>query len=398
MSELEKRHERQLDKVISEFVIPNCWLQIHDEINKKGGMAIPYLLSKPGAGKTTIMKTLCEKSGFGLFVLHPALTPIEEWGGLPNFKNIVINEIEYPGTEWTISQTIIELTKMAASHKLVIFLWDDMHLCGQQHLSLMQEAFSERSIRGYKLPDNVAMVLAGNDSNKAGHKSLSSAISNRCSRCYVYTSYDSWKKNFAISNNIHPAIISFLGNNVYEKFFHEEEIVDEPWSSPRSWTRFSNYLQAMEAWLKKDLDPSMVSYYGSSHVGYDAGNEFSKYYSIFMKFDVKSYLDNYSTFELPENESDHYPLAFALLYHYGGMVAEDQKKYIPNITGIIKKFFDESKALSLIMFKELFHIEKISKKQLTIKIIEEAQKNHGNMVEELINAIDSSNTEDEEDV
>lgn len=389
MSELlEKRHERELSKVIDEFVIPNCWLQIHEEINKRGGMAIPYILSKPGAGKTTIMKTLCQKNDFGLFVLHPALIPIEEWGGLPNFKTVVINEVEYPGTEWTISQTIIELTKMAANHKLVTFLWDDIHLCGQQHLSLMQEAFSERSIRGYKLPDNVAMVLAGNDSNKAGHKSLSSAISNKCSRCYVYTSYDSWKNNFAIKNDIHPAIISFLGNDMYEKFFHEKEIVDEPWASPRSWTRFSNYIQAMESWSKKELDASIISYYGSSHVGYNAGIEFSKYYSIFMKFDVKNYLNNYKSFELPENETDHYPLAFAILYYYAGLEGDQQKKMIPNITGIIKKFFDSSKALSLIMFKELFEIEQNKRKQLTLKIIEVAEKEYNNMVAELIAAID----------
>ena len=388
----ENKNTRSLEKVVKEFIIPNCWLQIQPEIVNRGGMAIPYILSKPGAGKTTIIKQLCDQNKFGLFVLHPALKPIEEWGGLPNFKNIIVNDQEYPGTEWTISEVILKLIKLAEHHKLVLMLWDDMHLCGQQHLSLMQEAFSERSIRGFKLPDNVALLLAGNDNNKAGYKSLSSAISNRCARCYVHTDYEDWKNNFAIKNNIHSAIITFLGNSLNQKFFHEEEIVDEPWGSPRSWTRFSNYIQAMENWNNNiPLDPALINFYCTSHVGVDAGSEFSKYYDIYMKFDVKQILEKYESFELNENSNDDYPLAFAILYHYGSLSGKDQLQLIPNITKIINVFFENSKALSLLMFRELIHIEKIHKKNIVIKIIQEAEKNYNNMVQTLIESVDRIN-------
>ena len=392
MEMFENKNTRSLEKVVKEFIIPNCWLQIQPEIVNRGGMAIPYILSKPGAGKTTIIKQLCNQNKFGLFVLHPALKPIEEWGGLPNFKNVMINDYEFPGTEWTISEVIIELMKIAENHKLVIMLWDDMHLCGQHHLSLMQEAFSERSIRGFKLPDNVALLLAGNDNNKAGYKSLSSAISNRCARCYVHTDYEDWKNNFAIKNNIHPSIITFLGNNLYQKFFHEDEVVDEPWSSPRSWTRFSNYIQSMESWNNNQpLDPQIVNFYCSAHVGSDAGSEFSKYYNIYMKFNVKQILDDCQNFKLSEDSIDDYPLAFAILYHYGSLSNKDQIELIPNITKIINVFFENSKALSLLIFRELIHIEKIHKKNIVLKIIQEAEKNYNNMVETLIKSVDNVN-------
>lgn len=396
MSEqFESRNSRTLANVVREFVLPNCWLQIQPQVIQEGGMAIPYLLSKPGAGKTTIMKDVCEQNNFGLFVLHPALKPIEEWGGLPNFQNIEVNGTKYPGTEWTISEVIIELLKLTEKdHHMVVMLWDDMHLCGQQHLALMQEAFSERSIRGYKLPDNVALVLAGNDSNKAGHKSLSSAISNRCARCYTHMDYESWKKNFAIAHNVHSAVITFLGNASYSHFFHEDEIVDEPWSSPRSWTRFSNYLRAMESWNgNKPLDAALVNYYCSSHVGEDAASEFSKYYAVYMKFDVKQILENSNSFQMPDNELDHYPLAFAVLYYFSGLEPAEQKRLIPNLTQVIKVFYDNSKALALLMFKELLHIEQTTKKQIVIKIINDAEQNHQEMVSQLIEAVDNVNEE-----
>lgn len=393
-NEFTGKNMRSLDNVIKEFVLPNAWLQTQPDIIENGGVAIPYLLSKPGAGKTSVIKAVCDYYNFGLYVLHPALKPIEEWGGLPDFKNIDLDGESHPGTIWTISEPIIDLTKLSKKHQLVIMLWDDMHLCGQQHLALMQEAFSERSIRGYKLPDNVALVLAGNDSHKAGHKSLSSAISNRCSRCHVHMPYDTWKKNFAIKKDIHSAIITFLGNASYSKFFHEDEVIDEPWASPRSWTRLSNYLKFMENTNNgQSLEPAIVNYYGNAHIGADASNEFSKYYSVFMKFDVKNILINSENFQMPDDELDHYPLAFALIYYFTGMNSDEQKKLIANFTQVINTFYTNSKALALLMFKELIHIEQNTKKKLVIKIIQEAESNYEQMVSQLLEAVDYANKE-----
>jgi len=118
-------------------------------------------------------------------------------------------------------------------------------------MGLLYELFTERSLRGYQIPQNCAMVMAGNTSSKSGAKSMFSAIINRCVMMPVFTDFNGWKTNFALKENIHPGVISFLGNAQYQKFFHEDEQIDVAWGSPRSWTRFANEIKSREDAHKK---------------------------------------------------------------------------------------------------------------------------------------------------
>ena len=185
----EKEYEYPLEDSINDFVIPNMVLQCTPEVIEKGGVSIPLLLSKPGAGKTSICYQKFNTLEWNMLAIQPALKPIEEYGGIPKFKFIKLGEDQEKvlGTIWSIPEILVELHKMSKMFDLVVFFWDDIHLCGPEHLALMQECFTERSIRGYKLPANVAILLAGNPSHKAGFRSLSSAIINRCVRLPVYS-------------------------------------------------------------------------------------------------------------------------------------------------------------------------------------------------------------------
>jgi len=120
-------------------------------------------------------------------------------------------------------------------------------------MGLLYELFTERTLRGYQIPKNCAMMMAGNASSKSGAKSMFSAIINRCVMMPVYTDFDGWKTNFALREDVkvHAAVVSFLGNSQYQKFFHEEEQVDVAWGSPRSWTRFANEIKSREEAHKK---------------------------------------------------------------------------------------------------------------------------------------------------
>jgi len=206
LDDIDSEFEQPLEDVINNFIIPNCGLQINKDLIAKSGVAIPLMLSKPGAGKTSILNQKCSEFNWGLLTIQPALKPTEEYGGIPKFRYFKFREDDVNktlGTVWSIPEVVVELHKLSAKHDLVIFFWDDIHLCGPEHLALMQECFTERAIRGYKLPHNCAIVLAGNPSNKAGFRSLSSAIINRCVRLAVYAGFEDWKKNFAIPNEIH---------------------------------------------------------------------------------------------------------------------------------------------------------------------------------------------------
>lgn len=366
----EKEYEYPLEACINDFVLANCVLQCTPEVIEKGGVSIPLLLSKPGAGKTSICQQKVSPLNWGMLTIQPALKPIEEYGGIPKFKTT--NKVL--GTVWSIPEVLVELHRLSDIHELIIFFWDDIHLCGPEHLALMQECFTERSIRGYKLPSNVAILLAGNPSHKAGFRSLSSAIINRCVRLPVCSRFEDWKKNFAIQNNIHSSIISFLGHTMYTKYFHEEEQVDDPWASPRQWTRLSNFLCSYEEQTDKLMPTNQMLFYATGHIGKEAASQYMRYYEIFMKFDMKYVFDNSKTFLTPADELDRYIFVFAALNYITNKYNKKTQDVLNDqIVDIVSVLLNTDESLGLLLLKELMMVDSKSiKTKIKIPVIVDA--------------------------
>jgi len=387
ISEELAKQSMPLNEVIGELMIFNCVLQTAGDqfALTRGGVAIPYVISQPGAGKTSSFVDLCMKLGWGMIVVHLAMKPIEELGGIPNFRDIEINGEKFPGTIWSIPDLIGQLYQMDANKNLpgVFLCFDDIHLCGSTYLGLMQEFFTERTMRGYKIPDKVAICLFGNSTNKAGAKILSSAITNRCCMMPVIADFENWRKNFALGTRVeadklsfdpmklrelakqitrvHPAITSFLGRDSYSKFFHEEEQVESPWASPRSWTRFSNWLTAYEYIHNRIMEDHYCLYLGTGHVGKEGASEFVKYYKIYSKFDIAAILANAETYEIPNSPVDQYALAYAVTSYYCN--AKDRKSIVASFAKLVLNYFDNFPDLSLMIVREILDTEKIVNKR-----------------------------------
>lgn len=339
------------------MAVENCYLQINGV-----DVMIPYIAGAPGGGKTQATHQLGQiLDKCAVLSTHFAITPYEEHSGIPQFTKVMINNKEEIGTVWSFPSIMKSLYELAEKNNIVIWLLDDMHLCGAIHMSLLYELLTERKLRDYHLPNNVAIILAGNHGhNKAGSKTMFSAIVNRVFMMPVFTGYDEWKKNFAIKNNVHNAITSFLKNDKYKSYFHEEEQVDSPWGSPRSWTRFSNFLQANENW-HGNIKESDILYIGQGHVSKAAASEFTMYYKIFSKFDIPKIFEGYKEFELPDSTIDQYALAYAMCSHITSI--SDTKIIIEPFSHIIYKYIKETPDLGLMIIHEILDIERFMNKR-----------------------------------
>ena len=380
MSEIisSKVQEKNINDAV-QWAVESCYLQINNI-----DVQIPYLAGAPGGGKTQSIQTLAQNMGNTAVVsTHFAITPYEEHSGIPQFTDITVNGVKEIGTTWsfpaimkrlyelseeTENQIIVDdtggqVTRPVKKYKMIIWLLDDMHLCGSVHMALLYELLTERKLRDYDLPKTVALVMAGNHGrNKAGSKTMFSAIINRIFMMPVVTTYEEWRDNFAIKNNIHYSILSFLKNENYQKYFHEEEVVDNPWGSPRSWTRLSNYLSHKESWIpEKKLSTSDIHYMAQGHVSMEATSDFVLYYDIFTKFDIKKILANSDDFIMPSSLQDQYILCFALCSHITGL--KDPKTVITDLTKIIFKYITEVPDLGYMMFQELVDYEKTHNKR-----------------------------------
>jgi len=250
---------------------------------------IPYLMSKPGAGKSQVLayKTGLRKLGYK--TVHFAFIALEELGGLPRFNEIKLGDMTVEGTRWTIPELISHLYELASQHDFVITLLDDFHLCGPAHQTLGYEFFTERKLRGYKLPDNVGVILAGNDTSKAAAKTLSSGIVNRCYIMKVHTDFDRWRKDFAIPQAIFPPGVQFLSYSAHRHLFHGEEKVNESWPSPRSWTHAFSTLDLLESnYQLTDADVLNVI---AGNCGTEAATTFASWYTLYRNVDTRAIFD-----------------------------------------------------------------------------------------------------------
>jgi len=379
--EIESQNQKALHEVIK-LVIENCYMQ-----TMGFDVGIPFICGAPGGGKTASLHYLSTLYDFAVISTHLALKPLEETGGIPQFEKIIINNQELLGTIWSFPDIMKKLYELSEQKrdKIVIWLLDDAHLLSPVHMALLYELFTERTLRGYKIPNNCAMVMAGNTSSKSGAKTLFSAIVNRCVLMPVYTDFEGWKNNFALREDVqvHPAIISFLSNHQFRKFFHEEEQVDQAWGSPRSWTRFATEISNREKWYQKTVDSDVCLYLGTGYVGKEAASEFTTYYKIFIEFDMESIIASATDYKLPEDPVKKYALAYALVTYYTSR--ENKTRITPNLSYLITLFMKEAPELAIMIIKEMKQYETANnKKNIVNNILANIQKIEPNLTKQIL--------------
>jgi len=307
---------KSLDLVIQPTV---GLLNMQRTVGDLNDVAIPYWRGAPGIGKTAFCGLFVTNYNMLVMETHFGQTPIEEVSGLPNFYDLTVNGQIMKGTQWTLPEVLTQLYQLADTatvdasgrKQTVVWLLDDFHLAPPSMMALGFEMFTKHKLRGVPLPDNVAFLLAGNMSAKAGSKkNLLSAVANRCVIMPVHGDFDYWKTKFAIPVGINSKVIAFLSHTKYSSYFQEEEQLENPWASARSWTKFANLLSGMESGMD-EISHSDLLYYCSGHVGTEAASEFTSYYKLYAKVETAKIFDGLLAIEVPKEFGNQYIFAIA---------------------------------------------------------------------------------------
>ena len=323
----------------------------------------PYIVSSPGAGKTKlIIDEITKMKDFAIMACTPGLQRLEEFGGIPDiFKVSVIidgNTIEELHTKWSVPEIISKARDLANSHKFVVVLLDDWHICGPEIQCIGFELFTHHSLSGHKIPNNVSFILAGNETSTAGAQEQLSAIVNRCIVIKSLADFNYWVKNFALPNKLHPLGISFLQHSIYNHFFMEDER-DSPYGSPRSWTTLFNHLTDIELNEPK-INMSELLCIFSGCVGPTAAQDFLNYYMISSKINAKEIFKT-GSWKLPMEDLSKYVFIHSVVIEYYNLFckcSEDKNKalfknYSNIFSDIIKYLFENESAIFLAGFNFL---------------------------------------------
>lgn len=369
-------------------VINLAMAHVHMQLNGKK-VAIPYLQGTPGIGKTEMLLEESIKKNMNMFHIHFGLIPIEEISGIPIPKDIVFHSKQIKGTDWTLPEILSKSYERASDKPVLIFI-DDVHLCPPSHIDLMFEMFTEKAIRGFSFPKNSAFILAGNNSAKAGTKVMSSPITNRCAIYPIEADFDYWKANYAIRAGVNKKVLSFLSNERYQqKYFVGEELVNNPWPSPRSWVFLGNIINEME---DANIKPSAnyIAYCARGHVGNEAAADFSAFYSLYSETEIDAVFDGKKKIKIPENNSGKYVYGISAVNEYCGRIIKfdkDKKKINDNVAIFADIIIEISKTASEIgfaMIKETFLVEKVLKKDMQYTLIKNTMRSKDPLIESKI--------------
>ena len=368
------RHmEKPLHEVLKNILGRNLWLQLTG-----AEVAKPFIQGKPGGGKTASIIAMCKEYNWNLFHLHLPLIPLEDLSGLPNFVNLTIDGEIVQGTRWTFPEILTEIYKLSEEiitvkdaktkkdvqqKKPCIVLLDDMHLASPGHLTLGFELFSEKKLRTYKIPENVAFILAGNASAKAGTKTQNSAILNRLAIFPVNTDFDNWKTQYAYPNGVNSKIVAFLNSDTYRRFFHEDETVNNPWGSPRSWTYLSTMMNSIESSLKDgEINQQELMYLANAHVTPTAASEFVMFYSIYSKTQMDLVFAGKLAVKIPDDELTKYIYMIAAANEFVGKYRKqedkvEKEKVIDKIVEILLAIAKTNSEIAMTGLKQIIELE-----------------------------------------
>lgn len=333
-----------------DFAVKSAFLDLELIIKGYRNISVPFLCGAPGGGKSSIIKNECDKRGWNLLVKNMALCLYEELSGIPE---VIKNKNEETYAVWSKPEIIEKLEKLSSNGKPTICFFDDWHRTNGSIQSMGFELFTDYTLKGFKIPDNVAFILAGNDSVVAGAREQLSAVMNRVSKKYVRTNYEHWKANFAIPNNINPIILGFLDvPENQSRFFHMSESAFEPWASPRSWTYLSTKMNIIDFNHLKYANEELVAEF-SSYVGTEAASNLIQHWIFYKTVDTKKIFDT-GNYTIPDDMISRYIFSYAICYEYIRRYETQEKNKASIIFGkILTELYSKSKESGAILVSQL---------------------------------------------
>ena len=245
----------------------------------------------PGTGKSDIIREICQENGWTLTVKYLSNMSLEQITGIPckvengstaiwskpelfNFDDPECASDEYRNGDENVRNNIVK-----------ILLIDDFHLADRIMQRYLFQLLTYKSLNGYKLPPNTAILLAGNrNTDKALANPIPAPVCNRLMFIEVKSDLNDWLTNFAFKNNIRGDIISFLNNRRGEGMLSADPLESGAWASPRSWTYLSYQMDAYEKMFGK-LSLQELKNMASGLIGPAQTSKFIEYRELFAKWD-----------------------------------------------------------------------------------------------------------------
>lgn len=239
----------------------------------------------PGCGKSDIIHQMCEENGWMLSAKYLSNMSLEQITGIPckveNGSTAIWSKPEL--FNFDEPDYAPENYEQKKDETVKILLIDDFHLADRIMQKYLFQLCTYKSLNGYHLPPNTAIILAGNrNTDKALANPIPAPVCNRLMFVEVRSDVEDWLNNFAFKHGVREDITSYLHQHG-EGRLSSEPIETAAWASPRSWTYLSYQMDTYEkAYGKISIQDLKIM--ASGLIGPENASKFIEYRELFAKW------------------------------------------------------------------------------------------------------------------
>ena len=251
------------------------------------------LIGPPGVGKTQIMEQISRECRIGLISYTITHHTRQSAVGLPFIEKKTYGDREYAVTEYTMSEIVASIYNKIEDSGLkegILFI-DEINCVSETLAPTMLQFLQCKTFGSHRIPEGWIIAVAGNppEYNKSVRE-FDVVTLDRIKRIDVEPDLGVWKE-YAYKENIHPAIISYLGIKG-QYFCHIETTVDgKMFATPRGWEDLSQLILVYEK-LGKKADRNVISQYiQHPRIAKDFANYLELYYKYQDEYQVEGILN-----------------------------------------------------------------------------------------------------------
>lgn len=285
-----KRAKEEIKDTIEAYLLKDEW----------GEYAIPairqrpvLLIGPPGVGKTQIMEQIARECGVGLVAYTITHHTRQSAVGLPFIEKKTYGGREYSVTEYTMSEIVASIYDKIEETGLkegILFI-DEINCVSETLAPTMLQFLQCKTFGSHKIPGGWLIAAAGNppEYNKSVRE-FDVVTLDRIKMIQVEPDLGVWRE-YAYMENVHPAIISYLGIKG-QNFCHIETTVDgKMFATPRGWEDLSQLIRVYER-LGKKVDREVVGQYlQHPRIAKDFANYLELYYKYQNEYQVEEILE-----------------------------------------------------------------------------------------------------------
>lgn len=195
-----------------------------------------FLWGPPGIGKSEVVAEVTKELGGHMIDLRMAQMEPTDIRGIPFFNK------ELGKMDWAPPVDLPD-EEFASKYPLIVLFLDEMNSAPPAVQAAGYQLVLNRQVGKYKLPDNVAIVAAGNrDSDKGVTYRMPMPLANRFIHLEMRADFTSWQ-NWAVSKNIHKDVVGYLSFAKQDLYDFDNKSSSRAFATPRSWVFVSDLIK-----------------------------------------------------------------------------------------------------------------------------------------------------------